>query len=52
MPAPFDGNKLQIMPWFAHANMTDHDIEAIYEYLSSIPCNAGPAVGELHHDCH
>src|SRR6202043_4132586 len=25
IPPPFDGNLLQIMPWPAHQNMTDHD---------------------------
>jgi hypothetical protein len=26
------------MPWPTFQSMTDHDIQAIYEYLSSIPC--------------
>ena len=26
------------MPWPTFSHMTDHDIEAIYEYLSAIPC--------------
>jgi len=38
MPYPFDGGLLQIMPWPAFRNMTDHDLQAIYEYLSAIPC--------------
>ena len=38
LPFPFDGSLLQIMPWPIYANMTDHDIRAIYEYLSAIPC--------------
>jgi len=33
LPAPFDGNLLQIMPWPTLTNMNDHDIRAIYEYL-------------------
>jgi len=33
-----DGNLLQIMPWATFSHMTDYDITAIYEYLSSIPC--------------
>ena len=33
-----DGDLLQIMPWPVFHNMTDHQIEAIYEYLSAIPC--------------
>ena len=33
-----DGNLLQVMPWPTFSHMTDHDIEAIYEYLSAIPC--------------
>jgi hypothetical protein len=39
---PFDGTLLQIMPWPAYRNMTDRDLRAIYEYLSTIPCIAGP----------
>ena len=38
MPAPFNGDLLQVMPWPNFQSMTDHDIRAIYEYLSSIPC--------------
>jgi hypothetical protein len=38
VPAPFNGNLLQVMPWPVYHNMTDHDIRAIYEYLSAIPC--------------
>jgi hypothetical protein len=41
LPAPFKGELLQIMPWFAHANMTDDDLRAIYEYLATIPCIEG-----------
>jgi hypothetical protein len=33
-----DGSLLQIMPWPSFSNLTDHHIEAIYAYLSSIPC--------------
>jgi hypothetical protein len=35
---PVDGNLLQIMPWPVFNNMSDHYLEAIYEYLSAIPC--------------
>ena len=42
LPAPFDGTRLQIMPWPIQAKMSDHDLEAIYEYLSTIPCVVGP----------
>jgi hypothetical protein len=31
------GQVLQVMPWPIFRNMTDRDIRAIYEYLSSIP---------------
>jgi hypothetical protein len=41
IPLPFDGSLLQIMPWPVHKNMTDHDLRAIYEYLSAIPCLEG-----------
>ena len=30
-------NLLQVMPWPIYRNMTDRDLKAIYEYLSSIP---------------
>ena len=48
---PFNGDLLQIMPWPAFQNMTDHQMRAIYEYLSAIPCIAGPPTGVLHNDC-
>jgi hypothetical protein len=52
VPPPFDGDLLQVMPWPNFGNMTDHDLRAIYEYLSAIPCIAGPAApSPLHHDC-
>jgi len=52
LPPPFDGDLLQVMPWFADQNMTDHDLRAIYEYLGAIPCIAGPpAPSPLHNDC-
>jgi len=52
LPPPFDGSLLQIMPWPTFQNMTDHDLRAIYEYLSAIPCIQGPpAPDPLHNDC-
>lgn len=48
---PYDGDLLQVMPWPELQSMTDHDLRAIYEYLSAIPCIAGPATGILHNDC-
>ena len=41
LPAPFNGDLLQIMPWPAYSKMTDNDLKAIYEYLSAIPCLEG-----------
>lgn len=41
IPHPFDGSLLQIMPWPTFQNMTNHDLRAIYEYLSAVPCVAG-----------
>jgi len=38
---PQFGLYLQVMPWPAFQNMTDHDLRAIYEYLSAIPCVEG-----------
>lgn len=58
IPPPVDGSKLQVMPWPLLHNMTDHQIEAIYEYLSAIPCidntfSPPPegAPNELRNDC-
>ncbi len=41
LPAPIDGDLLQIMPWPNFRNMTDNDLLAIYTYLSTIPCIEG-----------
>ena len=38
--APVDGSVLQVMPWPKFKNMTDHQLEAIWTYLSAVPCNA------------
>jgi hypothetical protein len=38
---PFDGSKLLVMPWPNFQNLTDRQIEAIYTYLSTIPCLEG-----------
>jgi hypothetical protein len=63
IPSPVEGSLLQVMPWPVFHNMTDHQIEAIYEYLSAIPCIEGPATPNdlppplqyafpaLHNDC-
>ena len=53
LPPPFDGALLQIMPWPIYHNMTYHDLRAIYEYLSAIPCIEGPEDHKniLHNDC-
>ena len=41
LPAPFNGDLLQIMPWPTDLNMSDSDLQAIYEYLRAIPCLEG-----------
>jgi hypothetical protein len=53
-----DGNLLQVMPWPQFSQMTNHELEAIYEYLSAIPCinntTSTPPAGapdELLNDC-
>ena len=52
VPAPFRADLLQTMPWPGLSHLTDHDLRAIYEYLSAIPCVAGPpAPSVLHNDC-
>jgi hypothetical protein len=38
VPFPFNGKLLQIMPWPAFQSMTSRQIQAIFEYLSAIPC--------------
>ena len=50
-PPPWDGTRLQVMPWPQYQDLTTHDIRAIYEYLGAIPCIAGPPSGILHNDC-
>jgi hypothetical protein len=35
---PPDSPLLQVMPWPIFRNMTDRDLDAVYEFLSSIPC--------------
>jgi hypothetical protein len=51
LPPPFDGEVLQIMPWPIYQNWTEHDLRAIYEYLSTVPCFAGPPPpSPLHND--
>ena len=48
--APFDGSKLQVMPWPQFGNMTDRQLTAIYTFLSAVPClEGGP--GELPGRC-
>jgi hypothetical protein len=46
------------MPWPTFSNLTDYDIQAIYTYLSAIPCidnSVSPAPAgapdELRNDC-
>jgi hypothetical protein len=52
LPTPFDGNLLQIMPWPSFRFFSDHELQAIYEYLSAVPCIEGPpAPSVLHNDC-
>ena len=50
---PFNGKVLQVMPWPVHQNLTDHDVRAIYEYLSAIPCIDTNIAGApvLRNDC-
>lgn len=55
---PARGDLLQVMPWPVFSRMTDHQIEAIYEYLSAIPCIDNTALpgpdgdpNELRNDC-
>ena len=48
---PFNGALLQVMPWPNFQNMTDRQLNAIYAFLSAIPCiEGGP--GEPANRCH
>jgi len=53
LPAPFNGDLLQIMPWPSFQGMTDLDLRAIYEYLSAIPCidTVVPGQPQLRNTC-
>ena len=49
---PTDGSLLQVMPWPHFQNMSDHDLLAIYTYLSAIPClSTGNPGDELYNNC-
>ena len=42
---------LQVMPWPIYRNLSENDLKAIYEYLTSIPCVEGTP-GEPENDTH
>jgi hypothetical protein len=43
-PTP-PGNQLIVMPWPAYRHGTDRYVQALYEYLSAIPCiEGGPGI--------
>jgi len=39
---PFNGALLQVMPWPNLQELTEHDLHAIYTYLTAIPCVVSP----------
>lgn len=51
IPAPFDGNLLQVMPWPNLKDLSDYDLSAIYEYLSTVPCVQGNDPRDVLHRC-
>lgn len=51
IPAPFDGNLLQVMPWPTLRDLSDNDLRAIYEYLSAVPCIQGHDPAEPANRC-
>jgi len=51
IPAPFDGNLLQIMPWPNFKDYSDNDLRAIYEYLGAVPCIQGADAYEPANRC-
>ncbi len=50
---PTDGDVLQVMPWPSFSKLSQYDLQAIYTYLSAIPCITGPSdpTSPLHNDC-
>ena len=53
IPAPFNGDLLQVMPWPIFRNMSDYELTAIYEFLSAIPCidTVVPGQPQLRNQC-
>ena len=53
LPPPFKGAVLQVMPWGAYQELDDYDLQAIYTYLSAIPCVSGSTdkTNLLYHEC-
>jgi hypothetical protein len=58
IPPPVNGDVLQVMPWPDFQSMTDYDLQAIWTYLSAIPCidnkTSTPPAGaptELRNNC-
>jgi hypothetical protein len=51
IPAPFDGNLLQVMPWPGLKSLSDYDLRAIYEYLSTVQCVQGNDPNDAPHRC-
>ncbi len=51
IPAPFDANLLQIMPWPNFKDYSDQDLRAIYEYLRAVPCIQGADAYEPANRC-
>lgn len=51
---PLNGAVLQVMPWPAFQHMTDHQLTAIYTFLSAIPCINTVIAGQpqLENVCH
>lgn len=46
---PVNGAVLQVMPWPIYRHMTDHQLTAIWTYLSTVPCNAhNDALGDMY----
>ncbi len=46
---PVNGSLLQVMPWPNFRHMTDHQLTAIWTYLSTVPCNAhNDALGDTY----
>ena len=49
LAAPANAATLQVMPWPALSGLTDSDLDAMWQYLSAIPCIPGSPTNTVSH---